>query len=249
MRGCHRFAALAATSSLLLMCSSFGTLPADATTLDGGTDGAIDPIHDDAGPADGGADAAPAPCVRLEGLVCVDATEVTNAQYRRFYESGVVPGAAPGCGGGAPSPGSSLSNGSPDAPVVNVSWCDAASYCAWAGKHLCGALGDGGAIPRTSLGDPTQSEWQRACSDTTSTYESCNRDSGAPRPVGTAACGSLGISDLIGNVWEWVDSCDDAICYFMGGAFTQATAVCGTASGFARTAVANDVGLRCCAAP
>ena len=33
--------------------------------------------------------------------------------------------------------------GQEDYPVVNVDWCDAASFCQWSGKRLCGRLGPG----------------------------------------------------------------------------------------------------------
>jgi hypothetical protein len=56
--------------------------------------------------------------------------------------------------------------------VVYVDWCGAYAYCAWAGKHLCGAIG-GGPTPYSHETDPTLyeafaaprvSEWTNVCS-------------------------------------------------------------------------------------
>ena len=84
-------------------------------------------------------------------------------------------------------------------PVVNVSWVDAAAFCAWDGhKRL-----------------PTEAEWERACRGNAEgrKYSWGDRE---PTPKDAvfnaqnpgAVCGGrnrndFGLCDMIGNVWEW----------------------------------------------
>lgn len=71
-----------------------------------------------------------------------------------------------------------------------------------------------------------------------------------------AACASeYGAVDLSGNVWEWVDRCEDigdaSSCFFFGGGYRQpgSTVQCGSNSAVQRLAVNIDIGFRCCSDP
>jgi hypothetical protein len=79
--------------------------------------------------------------------ICVDSTEVTNAQYAQFLmadaglntqpstcssNTSFAPGVNSACPSNIDDP---VTRGS--YPVSCVDWCDAFAFCAWAGKHLC----------------------------------------------------------------------------------------------------------------
>ena len=87
-------------------------------------------------------------------------------------------------------------------PVVYVSWNDAQAYVGWLSRTT-------GATYRL----PTELEWQRAasgspvgvgCAYDTSDYGTC--------PVGSYGANPAGMSDMLGNVWEWTSECWEGDC-------------------------------------
>jgi formylglycine-generating enzyme len=234
-----------AGATLFAACSLFTSLDDFATPPAGAQDGAVDRDPPSDGPeiivttGDGGAgdaDAAAAPdgCpsragpvpVRIGlpdgGFFCVDATEVTRAQYQQFLDNGSPTNTHPRCTFNASFvPGISLTG--PTLPVTGVDWCDAHAFCTWAGKRLCRRLGSAAPLPATS-GGSTATELVYACGrGGTRTYPygstfngaACNGatyDAGRPVAVASATgCegGFEGIFDLSGNLAEWVDACDE----------------------------------------
>ena len=164
------------------------------------------------------------------GSYCVDATEVSRAQYAEFLASNPDPGQQPatcawnGSFAPAQADGGAVSLGFDPRPVAYVDWCDARAYCAWAGKRLCGAIG-GGPTPVSSYANVKISQWFAACSRDGvrvfpygSTYDpnACvsheHIDAGEQPVGGTPTCqgGFDGLFDMSGNVEEWEDACDDA---------------------------------------
>lgn len=208
--------------------------------------------------------------VDVDGFM-MDATEVTQGQYAGFLAANV----APEMQGLACAWNSDFTpevwppiKDDPLLPVVNVDWCDAQAYCTWAKKRLCGKIG-GGTVAIADVVNPTKSQWYRACSggiDNIYPYsgaykaEACNgMDAGKGGAVQVGSMpqceGSvLGLFDLSGNVFEWVDSCEStepgAQCLRRGGSFFSdaVTLQCNLKSVRPRSDRDTYVGFRCCGA-
>jgi formylglycine-generating enzyme len=176
--------------------------------------------------------------VPVDGF-CIDRTEVTNAQYEQFLvaKDGDTSGQVAVCAANTsyvPTSYWPAPNEESEMPVVYVDWCDAAAYCAWTGKRLCGRIG-GGTNAAANFTDATKSQWYDVCSNgggntypygDTFSPETCN---GFDNPSGCNGSGSsggtctfravgsltdcqgggnyAGVYDLSGNVLEWEDSC------------------------------------------
>lgn len=248
------------------------TAPSDGS---GGNDGA-----NDSGPADAGADgdARPSGCggrpgvgatmVRvLDAGFCIDTTEVSLDQYAEFIADN--PPISAECSWKSSY---TLPAFVGKAAIGDVDWCDAYSYCKWAGKRLCGGI-KGVTLDLTNS-KTIASEWHYACTHggdpsfpfpngTTAKPAVClyydSPDSGAARPIADnpACTGPEGIFDLSGNVWEWEDACDRskglskaAECNLRGGGFLRPSSDWGACAnvpgGWTRESHVADTGIRCC---
>lgn len=141
---------------------------------------------------DGESDEKPVHEVCVDGIY-MDMYEVTQKAYRE--EMGKSPSHFKG----------------DDNPVENVTWHDAKQYCEKAGKRL-----------------PTEAEWENAArsggkrekyAGTSSDselgeYAWYNDNSGnKTHPVGQKKPNGVGLYDMSGNVWEWVEDWYDSIYY------------------------------------
>jgi sulfatase modifying factor 1 len=180
----------------------------------------------DAGPcsrslADGGARPGPdmVPIDSRLGSYCIDTTEVTVAQFNAYLiASGIHIDTPDACASAVRPP---LVNNDPhdqNHPVGSVGPCDAWSYCRWAGKRLCGVIGDGGSIRNAA---PQDTEWHYACTNGPlntafpygQTYDptACNTEGDGAVPVASkSGCHGMvppfdRIYDLVGNRWEFVN--------------------------------------------
>jgi formylglycine-generating enzyme required for sulfatase activity len=141
--------------------------------------------------------------------------------------------------------------------------CDAAAFCAWADKRLCGRIG-GGELALAELADASKSEWFAACAGPKAqaypygvTYQSgaCNDKQGAKAlvPVGNkTTCRGYypGLFDMLGNAQEWTAACDARSgrqdgCETIGGSYLAST-VCSQSSLAMRELQDAAVGFRCC---
>lgn len=169
------------------------------------------------------------------GTFCVDAYEVSVADYRAFVASAPDPATHdqgslctwnttfnPSTTGGCTS--YDLAAVNREAPIACIDWCDAHAYCASVGKRLCGNLD--ASRPTNPLRDGTNggdgdfatSEWYAACSaDGTKLYPygndadvaACVDRASGPQARGTTTCegGYPGLHDMSGNVAEWDNTC------------------------------------------
>ena len=142
------------------------------------------------------ADEGPEQSVFLKSFY-IDRYEVTNQRYKIFVDdvSSVPP---------ADWTGNKFPEGKGDFPTVNITWYDAANFCQWAGKKL-----------------PSEKQWEKAArGETRNVYpwgnefqagyanlstKSGSKNSLAPAGSHPKGATSLGVHDMVGNAWEWVE--------------------------------------------
>ncbi|MBN1450150.1 MAG: formylglycine-generating enzyme family protein [Anaerolineales bacterium] len=173
------------------------------------------------GSTEGDSDEQPTHLVILDAF-WIDKTEVTVAQFQVFADqTGYKTDAEKSAGGyiwteetgwiqmqgiNWQHPQTSTIQAIGSHPVVHVSWNDAKAYCEWANSRL-----------------PTEAEWEYAArgpkkytypwgNEWLKGYANCTESNCVDgyeytAPVGSFPLGEswVGVSDMAGNVWEWVE--------------------------------------------
>lgn len=210
---------------------------------------------------------------------CVDATEVKREHYQSYLDDvgSTPPPQEPRCEWNTTTlPPSYLFTPEatkPEDPIRGINFCQAVSYCNWAGKRLCGKIG-GGELDPASGGDTNVDQFYVACSHdgiqkfpygVAYVANTCNDSKGNIGPNGQAGAGSLpgceggypGLFDMSGNVQEWIDQCELAStpnatqCIMKGGCWNfdggaQSAVHCSFGQLGSVTGNAPQNGFRCC---
>ena len=190
------------------------------------------------------------------GFYCIDHAEVRNSDYKAFldanpsaptgqiaacaFNTSYAPDTTGGCNQYDPT-------NKPNIPIACVDWCDAAAFCKWDGKHLCGKVGGGSNAP-ADFADATKSAWYNACSKGgTKDFPYGNAymgdacvglDNTAVHPLATPVTTCVGgyddLYDMSGNVAEWEDSCTGTSgaadqCLDRGGSYLDTNTAVGMA--------------------
>lgn len=136
----------------------------------------------------------------------------------------------------------------PEQPQTEVSWFDAVAFCneasAAAGLHRCYSGESDGSVAFHPDADgyrlPTEAEWEHACRAGSADVRYGNLDEiawhagnslAAIHDVGGKRPNAWGLSDMIGNAWEWCWDLFDPVVYgeyrvFRGGGFADPSRAC-----------------------
>ncbi len=273
-------AALPSSVTAVAACGDESFTGADAAPIDaGGGDVTVDAVSVAETGSDASVEneAAPAPCPAdmvmftsvADRRFCVDRFEASQAEYKSFLAANVAPSSQPTqCSWNVDfvptsSPECNVEPTSRGAyPIVCIDWCDARAYCEWRGKRLCGSLADGGATPPGAPG-----EYAAACSKNGTLKfgygndfdaSICNgeekRDSSVAMVDADLDCvgGAAGLVNMMGNVKEWVNECDEVAsaisddCFANGGSYKNVNLECERSDNQDMGWKLPDIGLRCC---
>jgi hypothetical protein len=167
-----------------------------------------------------------ASCPECPEMIPVPGHKFAIGKYTVTFKEWDACVAAGGCGAYQPSDNGW---GRGNRPVINVSWEDAQAYIQWISEKT-------GKTYRL----PTKDEWEIAAlaGSTTDYYwgndvgrnnancDGCGSewDNRRTAPVGSFKPNAFGIYDMMGNVWQWTDTCWQGNCtkrMFFGGSWNH----------------------------
>lgn len=184
------------------------------------------------------------PKMVISNTRCVDESEVTESQFNAAVtQLNLMPRK-----GKCALTETKASGGSTNRAVSRITWCDASTFCNWAGKHLCNDTERNAVVCH---GHPV------------TPYTGCNLSSSGPRDVKSSEqCKSAeGVYDAVGNVDEFFDfgnPTESGVAYWAGsdwGTGVYGSSQCsdpyfkyGDFDGLI-TSTSGAIGFRCCADP
>jgi len=145
----------------------------------------------------------PQHAVTIARPFAVSKYEVTFDEWDACFEAG-----------GCKTPGSAQSWGRGRRPVINVSWDDAKEYTAWLSK-LTGKkyrlLSEAEWEYAARAGTKTAFSWGDDIGQALANCNGCGSDWDKEKsaPVGSFPPNAFGLHDMHGNVWEWVEDCNN----------------------------------------
>lgn len=154
----------------------------------------------------------------------------------------------------------------PDHPVVGICWYEANAYAQWTGKRLptSAEWQHAGTWPQNSVGGGSTQRypWGNAFEHSRANLWTHNRCETVPVDAFGDGNTPNGVRQLIGNVWEWIDTqycpaCEgtvkvilsESMAEIRGGAFDTyfaSQATCQFRTGQPILSRSNNVGFRCC---
>ena len=135
--------------------------------------------------------------VMPDGQLALGRYEVTVGEYRAF--AAATGGGAGDCHGRSwRDPGFGQTDRH---PVTYVSWDDAQAYVSWLSRTA-------GATYRL----PSEAEWARAAAGSQRGCDQYRRGIRGTCPVGSYGANGAGLSDMVGNLFEWTEDCWEGDC-------------------------------------
>ena len=165
-------------------------------------------------------------CPVCPEMVSIPGKNFAVGKYAVTFDDWEACVAGGGCGGYVPSDNGW---GRGKRPVVNVSWDDAQAYLRW----LSDKSGKAYRLPTEEeweaaalAGATTQYYWGNDVGRNNANCDGCGSewDNRRTAPVGSFKPNAFGLHDMMGNVWQWTDTCRKGNCakrFLCGGSWNH----------------------------